>query len=62
MDNARYQLQMAEAFGYGDKNDYETFYEQLEAIERKTEDGKSGTGFFDDIKKSLATMKEKIFK
>jgi len=53
---------MAEAFGYGDKNDYETFYEQLEAIERKTEDGKSGTGFFDDIKKSLATMKEKIFK
>jgi hypothetical protein len=60
--NARYQLKMAETLGYGDKKDYPALYEQLRLIEKKTEKGKSGKGFFTDIKNSLADMRKKIFK
>jgi hypothetical protein len=62
LKNARYQLKMAEALGYGDKKDYSALYGQLKAIEKKTEKGKSGKGFFTDIKNSLADMRKKIFK
>jgi hypothetical protein len=60
--NARYQLKMAETLGYGDKKDYPALYEQLKGIEKKTEKGKFGKGFFADIKNSLADMRNKIFK
>ena len=53
---------MAEALGYGDKNEYATFYNQLDEIEDKTGGGNSGEGFFDNIKKSLLDMKDRIFK
>jgi len=53
---------MAETLGYGDKKDYPALYEQLKAIEKKTEKGKFGTGFFTDIKKSISDMRKKIFK
>lgn len=62
LENARYQLKMAEALGYGDKKDYKTFFAQLDEIKKKTEKGKSGTGFFDKIKRSMVAMKEKVFK
>lgn len=62
LKNARYQLQMAEALGYGDKKDYTTFYAQLNEIEKKTENGKSGIGFFDSVKSSIGELKKKVFK
>jgi len=62
LENSRYQLQMAEALGYGDKKEYRTFYSQLDEIEKKTEKGNSGDGFFDNIKDSIATMRKRIFK
>ena len=62
LKNARYQLQMAEALGYGDKTDYTTFYSQLNEIEKKTENGKSGIGFFDSVKASIGELKKKVFK
>jgi hypothetical protein len=60
VENARYQLEMAEALGYGKKEDHEQFHEQLDQIERETQGGKSGKGFFDEIKSSIAKMVESL--
>jgi tetratricopeptide (TPR) repeat protein len=61
IENARYQLKMAEALGYGKSEDFEEFYEQLDEIEKKTGGGKSGEGFFAKIEKSLSDFKRKVF-
>jgi hypothetical protein len=47
---AQHQLQLAEALGYGNKQEYENLYAELGSIEDRTSFGKSGTGFFDLIK------------
>jgi hypothetical protein len=62
IENARYQLEMADALGYGEKKDYANMYDQLKEVEKKTEKGKSGKGFFTDIKNSLTDMRKKVFK
>ena len=56
LQNARVQLEMAAALGYGDKKEYKDFYKQIEEIEKKTDDGKSGKGFFDKVKHSLSNF------
>lgn len=48
--NARAELRFAEALGYGSKKDFKNLYEQLDQIEEKTKDGKSGSGFFTKLK------------
>ena len=53
---AREQLQMAELLGYGKKRDYQPMYEQLDGIENASAGGKSGTGWFDKIKKQLSDL------
>lgn len=58
--SAREQLKMAEMLGYGDKHDYKALYTQLDLIEEKTKDGKSGSGFFDKIKSSLSKLWESV--
>lgn len=50
LEEARTELEFAQALGYGSKKDFENLYEQLDQIEDKTEGGKSGKGFFDKIK------------
>ena len=62
LENARYQLQMAETLGYGSKKEYRSFYDQLAAIREKTQNGKSGKGFFNAIRNSLGAMRKRIFK
>ena len=54
VESARRELQLGEALGYGNKNDYQPLYAQLDEIQKKTEGGKSGKGFFDKIKESLS--------
>jgi hypothetical protein len=56
MDQARSHLQFAQALGYGTKNDFEKFYQQLTEIEEKTANNKFGTGFFAKIKESMADL------
>ncbi len=56
LDSARNQLERAQALGYGRKTDFDTFYQQLTEIERKTADNRSGTGFFAQIKSSIADL------
>lgn len=54
IQDAREQLQVAELLGYGEKSDYRPMYQQIDDIERKSAGGKSGTGWFEQIKKQLA--------
>ena len=49
----REQLEMAELLGYGTKKDFKPMYEQLDQMAKKSADGKSGTGWFEKIKKQL---------
>ena len=62
LDNAKYQLNMAEALGYGNKKEYKPFYEQISKIEEKTKGGKSGHGYFDTLYQSIRELKTRIFK
>ncbi len=61
LNNARYQLQLGEALGYGTEDEYEAFYEQLDRIAEKTKAGKSEAGLFDKIRALLSDAKETIF-
>lgn len=56
LDDARTQLEFAEVLGYGQQDDFEGYYEQLDEIAEKTGDGKSGTGFFDVIRNALRSF------
>ena len=53
---AREQLQMAELLGYGREPDYQPMYAQLDGIEKASAGGKSGTGWFEKIKKQLSDV------
>jgi hypothetical protein len=60
IEGTRNELKLGETLGYGTKKDYKPLYEQLDDIKEKTQDGKSGTGFFDKIKDSLRDFKDNI--
>ena len=54
LKTVREQLQMAEVLGYGKKRDFQPMYAQLESIEKTSAGGKSGSGWFDKIRKQVA--------
>lgn len=56
LKGAREQLKLAQLLGYGDKKAYKPMYEQIEQIEKKSEGGKSGKGWFDKIKQQLSDL------
>lgn len=56
LKDARTELKFAQVLGYGSKKDFKNLYEQLDKIEDKTDDGKSGTGFFTKIKGYIKDM------
>ena len=56
LKGAREQLQMAELLGYGKRQDYQPMYAQLDGIEKASAGGKSGTGWFDKIKKQMSEI------
>jgi hypothetical protein len=53
MDQARGQLEFAQALGYGTKKDFDKLYAQLTEIQDKTADNQFGAGWFAKIKASL---------
>ncbi len=53
MDEARGDLEFAQALGYGTKKDFEKMYAQLNEIRDKTADNQFGTGWFAKIKASI---------
>jgi hypothetical protein len=56
LKEARTQLEFAQVLGYGKKKDFKDLYAQLDEIEKNTDDGKSGTGFFAKIKTSISEL------
>ena len=54
MDQARGQLEFAQALGYGTKKDFDKMYAQLTEIKDKTADNNFGAGWFAKIKASIA--------
>lgn len=53
---AETEIQFAQALGYGEKKDFEDFYKEIKTIRGKTSDGKSGLGFFEQIKSFMKSM------
>lgn len=56
LNEVRSELEFAQALGYGTKRDFKNLYDELSEIEKKTEGGKSGVGFFDKIKLSITEL------
>jgi hypothetical protein len=56
LSEARKQVRLAEVLGYGQKKTYKPIYEQLDQIEKKSRGGKSGRGWFDNIKKKVSEL------
>jgi hypothetical protein len=50
---ARNEIQLAEALGYGVKDNYKPLYSQLDDLQKKLEAGQSGKGLFDKVRQSL---------
>jgi hypothetical protein len=53
----RTQLQLAEALGYGTKDNYKPLYAQLDDVQKKSENGQSGRGLFAKVQQSLRNFK-----
>ena len=58
LDAAESEVKFAQTLGYGEKKDFEGFYEELKTIREKTSEGKSGTGFFKKITGYMTSMTE----
>lgn len=56
INTADQEIKVAEALGYGKKEDFDSFHKQIAAIRQKTSGGKSGIGFFDQIKAYMDSM------
>lgn len=56
LKEARTDLEFAQALGYGTEKDFKDMYEQVSEIEKKTEGGKSGVGYFNRVKTSLTNL------
>jgi hypothetical protein len=53
LDQAKSQIQLAQALGYGAKTDFDSLDRQLAEVREKTADNKSGIGLFTKIKASI---------
>ena len=56
LKQARTNLEFAQALGYGTGKDFKELYDQVSEIEKKTEGGKSGVGYFAKAKASLSNL------
>ena len=57
---ARTQLQLAEVLGYGEKDAFKPFYDDIAAIEKATKGGGTEQGLFDSLKKRFEELKKKL--
>ncbi len=57
LDATRTQIQLAEALGYGTKDDYKPLYAQLDDVQKKAENGQPGQNLFDRLQQSLKRFK-----
>lgn len=57
-ENAAYQVQLAKAFGYGDKDLYRELEDGLEDLEERIEAGGSTGGLFDAIRRQIGLLQD----
>jgi hypothetical protein len=50
------EIERGEALGYGKKDDFKIFQDQIKTLQQKTSGGKSGKGWFDEIKATLGKL------
>lgn len=50
------EVARAAALGYGSKDEHKTFQKEIKELRKKTEGGKSGSGWFEGVKASLAKL------
>lgn len=54
---ARQEIKLAEALGYGTKDNYRPLYSELDEIQRKADNNQYGRGLFDKFRNSLRNFK-----
>ena len=52
----RTEIELAQALGYGKKADFKPIFDQVKSIEQKSAGGKSGKGWFDELKTRLQKL------
>ena len=57
IDATRTELKLAEALGYGTKDNYKPLYAQLDDVQKKADNGQPGRGLFAKIQQSLKNFK-----
>jgi len=63
LNNAEYQLTLAEEMGYGKKNkDYKTLSDSIKALKKSVKKKENSESKFDKLKEDIIKFKEKIFK
>ncbi len=50
------ELELAAVLGYGHGKDFKPLHDQIESIRKKSSGGKSGEGWFDELKKKLSDL------
>ena len=50
LSSVRTEIEMAQILGYGKKADFKPIFDQVKSIEQKSAGGKSGKGWFDELK------------
>jgi soluble cytochrome b562 len=60
LDSAEQQLRIAEALGYGEEEDFEPLYDELESIREQTRGGESDTGLFTELRSGINELVDKI--
>ncbi len=58
LEEASYQLEMAELLGYGTQRAYQSIYDQIDIIKEKSSGSKSGKGWFEKIKEKITNLKK----
>ncbi|WP_233432243.1 MULTISPECIES: YfdX family protein [Pseudomonas] len=57
LQSASKEIELAEALGYGGKQDITKYMSQIKEIEKRSAGGKSGTGWFDGIRETLSKLR-----
>jgi len=62
LDNADYQLRLAEVMGYGKRDkEFKELYRAIKGLKKAISKGEETKGLFDDLKKKIKGFKERLF-
>jgi hypothetical protein len=56
LSSVRTEMELAQALGYGKKADFKPIFDQVKSIEQKSAGGKSGNGWFDELKMRIQKL------